>query len=269
MNNYSILIDCPDEYLDILVVFFNYLQVNWPDRKSPIYITTNSKTIVVPENVTFIKCCFGNNSVERSKKALEEIKDKYVLILDCDCFISKPVDEKTLTNLVDYMEQNDIKYIKLWKSTNFEQRKYKTDFSKMYFCNKKARYTRSLMANIWERDEYIKEVVDSGLNGWQIEAKWLSESKKSQKGYFANYLYYSKDPLHILHSISKGMWVRSAFRKSVRKGMIDKKNNTRKLLPIKQTIKNNISSFLYNHLSAKIVYKLKDTVGSEKFVSKD
>ena len=269
MNNYSILIDCPDEYLDILVVFFNYLRLNWPDRKNTIYITTNSKRIIAPDNVVFIECGFDNDSIQRSKTALETIKDRYVLIMDCDCFVSKPVCDKEMTNLVEYMEQNSIKYIKLWKSVNREQRKYKTDFVNLYFCNKKARYTRSLMANLWERNEYTKEVIDSGLNGWQVEKKWLSESKKSPKGYFLDYLFYSKDPLHILHSISKGKWIRAAFKKSIRKGMIDKKKNTRKLLSVKQTIKNNISSFLCNHLSAKIVYKLKNIVGSDKFVSKD
>ena len=269
MNKYSVLIDCPDEYLDILTIFFKFLELNWLKRINTIYITTNTQTIEAPENVIFIKCGSGNNSIERSRIAISQIKERYIVILDCDCFISKQVDENEINALIEYMTKKNIKYIKLWKSKNREQKKYKTGCNNLYYCNKKARYSKSLMANIWEKDEYLNKVVDLKMDGWQIEAKWLRESKESLDGFYGDYLFYSNDPLHILHSISKGMWIRKSFRKCVRTGMIDKKTNSRKLVPLRQTFKNNISLFLYNHLSSKMVYRLKKIVGPEKFVSKD
>lgn len=81
MHKYAIIIDCPDEYLDILQIFFIFLNKNWKDRTSTIYVTTETKEIDCPKNVVFIKCGKGKNSIQRSKCALANIIDDYVMIL--------------------------------------------------------------------------------------------------------------------------------------------------------------------------------------------
>ena len=269
MSKYSILIDCPDDYLDILDVFFKYLNKNWPDRTTTIYVTTNEKDTVSPENVYFVKCGGGNTSIQRSMKAIELIKERHILILDCDCFISKKVDDKEMDYIVDYMINNQIKYVRIWQTINKEQCKYKCDAAFFYYCNKKARYCRSLMANFWEKNEYIKEIVSSGLDGWSIESQWLSQIKESEPGHFDEYLYYANNPLHILHSISKGAWIRKAYSRSLKLGFINKKDTSRRKLSFKETFKINLSSFFNNHFSAKLIYRIKRTIGRDKFVSED
>ena len=132
MNNFSIIVDCPDSYLDILKVFFLFLSKNWPDRKNTIYVTTQNETIDSPENVVFVKCGDNLNSIGRAKEAIKLIKDDFFLTLDCDDYISSPVDNSVLETIVDYMSVNELRYVRLWETKNREQKKYKTDLKNLY-----------------------------------------------------------------------------------------------------------------------------------------
>lgn len=269
MNNLAILIDCPDVYLDILSIFFKYFSINWSNCNYPVFITTNNKTIEAPSGVSFIKCGDGLDSIQRSKIALEKIESKYVLIMDCDCFISDTVDNNEIDSLINYMIENDAKYIRLWKTINKEHTLYKTNFKNLYYCNKKTRYSKSLMTNIWDKNEYLKCVVETGLDGWSIESKWLSDTKNSEPGFLPDYLYYANDPLHILHAVSKGKWVRKAYNIILKDGLLNKDSNSRGRLSTKQTIKSNLSGFFTNHFSSNTIRKMKRLFGKKRFVSED
>lgn len=269
MNSFAVLVDCPDSYFDILEVFFACLNRHWPERKATIYVTTNEKDIKSLENTVFIKCGNNLNSIERSKIALNSIKESYLLILDCDCFFFGDISEDYLNYLVAEMKNNRFNYVRLWKTPNKEQKKYKTQTPSLYFCNKKARYSKCLMANLWKKETYLEEVVSSGEDGWSIESKWLAESKNETEGFFENHCYCDSDPLHILHGILKGRWIRKALRKLLKFGFIKKEDIVRKKVSIGQTFKYNCSMFLMNHISSKTVYKLKKIIGRNKFVSND
>lgn len=264
MNNYTILIDCPDVYLDILKVFFIFLNKNWKTRTCPIYISTQEHEIAHPDNVFFIKCGADKNCTERSIIAANQIDTKYIITIDCDDFISKAVDDSQIEQLIKYMDINGIKYVQIWRLKNKEQRKYKTDFNGLYYCNKKARYSRSLMANIWNKTEYIDLFNSSGLDGWSIEALWLKECYESEPGYYQEYCYYELDPLHILHAVSKGCWIRKAYRKIIKSGVSKDMLSARKKLGLKFTIKFNISMFLFNHVSSKTFLRIKRIGGNNK-----
>ncbi|MCK9198406.1 MAG: hypothetical protein M0P49_02270 [Bacilli bacterium] len=210
---YAILIDCPDEYLDILHVFFLYLEKNWRDCPATIYITTNEKEIDHPNNVVFVKCGFNINSIQRSKIAINTINENFLLILDCDCLFRKKINSNIINLLVDYLDKVDAKYCRLWK--NPCSYLYKTSFKHLYHLNSKQRYSMSLMANIWKKEVYLNEVASLNLDGWSIENEWLKESFYSKKGKKNGYYYFSEDPLHILHAVYKGKWIRKAYCKMI------------------------------------------------------
>lgn len=257
MIDYSIIIDCPDSYLDILKVFFVFLEKNWKTRSQKIFVTTQSATIDHPTGVEFIKCGFDMNSIQRSKIALPHISSKYILIMDCDDFISKKVDDLDIENLLKYASDNSIKYIRVWKTRNREHKKYKTTFKNLFFCNKKARYSKSLMANFWDKKEYERIFSENVDDGWSIENKWLKESYFAPKGFYSDYCYYSSNPFNIIHSVTKGCWIRKAYRILRKKHISKELLSQRKLLPVKTTIKHSISSFVVNHFSSSFCYKLK------------
>ena len=257
MTNYSILIDCPDEYLDILELFFIFLEANWKDRKAHIYISTQESEISHPENVTFIKCGFNKNSIERSIIAINSIKEDYILTLCCDNYPAKIVDDYEISNLVNYMKNTSAKYIQIWRLKNKEQRKYPTNYKGLYFCNKKARYSRSLMANIWDKKEYLRVFSNLNQNGWAVEGMWLKECLENKPGYIKDYYYCNTDPIKILHTVSKGCWIRSSYRKmkkiGIKKGLLSK----RKKLSLWNSLKYCISMYLFNHVSSKTFFNIK------------
>ena len=264
MINYSILIDCPDEYLDILNIFFIYIGKNWKSRAATIYVTTQEAEITHPDNVRFIKCGTKKNSIERSLVALGYIQDDYFLTLGCDNYPILPVNELYIESLLSFMAKEGIRYTQIWKMHNKEHRKYKTSYQGLYFCNKKARYSRSLMANIWKREEYLKVFSNTDKNGWDIEGMWLKECFESKPGFFDDYCYYDLDPIHILHAVSKGCWIRSAYRKMKKNGISTELLNNRKKLSFTQSLKYELSMFLFNHLSSKAFFQLKRLTNKKK-----
>ncbi len=264
MINYSILIDCPDEYLDILNLFFIFLEKNWSTHKAHIYVTTQEGEITHPNNISFIKCGRNKNSVERSLVAAKIIKEEFILTLGCDNYPIDTVNDDYIDELIEYMKVNNAKYVQIWKMKNKEHRKYKTDFEGLYSCNKKARYSKSLMANIWDKEEFLSLFSNINKNGWAIEGMWLKECYENEPGFFENYYYCDTDPIHILHAVSKGCWIRSSYAKMRKLGITKELLSNRKKLSLGSTAKFNLSMFLFNHLSSKSFFRLKRMSGKNK-----
>lgn len=179
------------------------------------------------------------------------------MILDCDDFISKAVSNNEIDSLLTYCYENEIKYVRLYKRHNKELRKYKTTLKHLYYCNKKARYCRSLMANIWHKEEYLKLIENDNIDGWEIEKQWLNEALTSKKGCFKDYCYYSNNPLHIVHAVAKGKWIRSAYRFARRNGIPKDMLSQRLRISIPATIKNTLSYMATGILPSWLCFKIK------------
>lgn len=262
-KNYSVLIDCPDCYLDVLSIFFRFLNKNWVQRECAVYISTQNKEIECPKNVYFIKCGENKNSIQRSVFAMQRISTKYIITLNSDDFIAGKISNQNIERLIDFMASHDAEYMQIWKLKNKEQRKYRTDLKDIYYRNRKARYSKSLMANIWYKNRYINLFSSTNENGWSIEGLWLKECLESEQGYDTDYYYCDSDPLLILHAISKGCWIRKSYRKLRRMGFSKEELSHRKRLSIRATIKQNCSMFLLNHFSSKTFLKFK-TISARK-----
>lgn len=263
MIDYSIIIDCPDSYLDILRVFFIFLDRNWKTRTHKIFITSQNEEIEHPTNVEFVKCGQGLNSIQRSKKALELIDTNYVLFIDCDDFIGKPILNSNIDNMLEYASINEIKYIRVWKTKNREHRKYKTEYKKLYFCNRRARYSKSLMANFWQKQEYLEVFKSDEADGWSVEGEWLKQTHFENKGYYDSYCYFDVDPFHIVHAVSKGKWIKKAYKFAQHNGISKDLLSSREKLPFKISFKQSISTFLMNHFPSSFCYRLKRVFGKK------
>lgn len=264
MLNYSIIVDCPDEYLDILNIFFFFLEKNWKNRTQTIYVTTQESEIEHPDNVIFVKCGNKANSIQRALNALQLINDEYVLILNSDDFIGKKINDEIIDQLLQYAINNDIKYVRVWKSKNREQKKYKTKLKGLYYCNKKARYSKSLMANFWKKEEFLNLFKGNSIDGWTIEGEWLKDTLLESPGYYDSYCYCSVNPFNIVHAVSKGKWIRKAYRFCVKNKVSKELLSYRQKLSLKDTFKANISNYLSNNFSSSTCYKLKKL--TSKFV---
>ena len=138
-----------------------------------------------------------------------------------------------------------------------EQRKYPTSFKHLFYCNKKARYSKSLMANFWDKSEYLKVFQSDDANGWSIEAQWLEETYNSNVGFYESYCYCSSDPFHILHAISKGKWIRKAYKYLIKTKVSKNLLSQRKKLSFRDNLKLEASDILKNILPSRICLWLK------------
>lgn len=263
-SDLPIIVDCPDSYLDVLNVFFIFLSKNWSDRKNKIYVATQNEEIPAPNNVEFVKCGLDANSIVRTKEVLKRVKSDYFLSLNCDDFIYSKVDNYLLDDLMTFIINNNLDYVRIWETKNREQKKYKTLFPNLYFCNKKARYSKSLMANIWKKEEFLRVFNRDTTDGWTIESLWLEEVYTNKKGYYDKYCYYDKNPLNILHSVSKGKWIRKSYKKILKFGVSFDQLSKRERLPFKWNFKYEISMFLFDHISSGFFLALKKVIPHKK-----
>ena len=270
MPSYSIIVDCPDSYLDILNIFFIFIEKNWKNRTSKIYITTQEESIDCPSNVEFVKCGDDLNSIERTKVAINKISDDYIFVLDCDDFIFKPIDNNRINDLVTFMEGNNISYLRLWETKNIEQKKYKTSDKHIFYCNKKARYSKSLMANIWRKSEFLKIFKSKQDDGWSIERKWLEEVYFNDKGFYEGYCYCDKNPLNILHAVAKGKWIRKTYKKVIKSGISKDLLSKRGKLDLKANLKYSFGMFLFDYLPSSVFLFFKRLLSpkGKRFVTK-
>ena len=179
------------------------------------------------------------------------------MILDCDDIIGKSVNCNSINSLLEYSFENGIEYIRVWRTKNREHKKYKTDYDGLFFCNKKARYSKSLMANFWRKNEYLKVFESDTFDGWSVEGEWLKEAYNETKGRYNNYAYYSKDPFHIVHSVRKGKWIRKAYSFFKKNGVPSELISCREKLSLKETFKFSLSTFFVDHFPSRFCYFVK------------
>lgn len=257
-KNYCVLIDCPDEYTDVLSIFLNFMTRNWADEDLLFYVAGETQDISdLPSNISLIKCGKDLNYMARTRETIKHINEDYIIVINCDCIPFKKVDTKELDSVVEHAIANNIRYISIWKSKNREQRKYKTDFKDLYYCNLKARYSKSMMANIWQKKAFEEDVLNSKLDTWGVEAKWLYECTSATDKYAPYYCYLNSNPVNILHLVYQGQWIRGSYSK-IKKRCPDAFSQTKRSKVSKtKTIKLIVSGFFNSFIPSSLVWKIK------------
>lgn len=100
-NNFCLVINSCDSYSSCWNPFFTLLEKYYPNHPKTYLICENKKcdyceTINIKNQIW----------TERYKKALEQIKEKYVLTMLDDFFIREYVDEERIINILTYFKPN-------------------------------------------------------------------------------------------------------------------------------------------------------------------
>lgn len=239
----TILVIGFDGYKDVWNHDFKLMNRYWKDR--PRTILSNGYLSPNYQNIEIINC---GKDAEWSKKVFEALKiidTEYVLLLLEDFFITAPVNNNKLLNVIDLMDKDQIDYyqilVQLVKQSWTPGKYYKENkHIRIVPTNKK--YPINLQAAIWRKKYLLKALGEGNYNAWQFEMNHMHDQVNVQK---VTCLIDDTNMLNLLHGIVQSKYLRFAKRKLIRLGC-DISNSERQTLNIKENFKYNLKLLMYS-----------------------
>lgn len=261
-NRMVILVDSFDGYSDIWPAFFKIFEHYWSDCPYKIYLVSNDKEFA---GVDTIKTGKEISWTDRTLKAVEQIEEKYILLLLEDYLLGDKINSEEVFECLDFMEKNDVKYLRL---TDIPASRFSSDEEKIYALYQDEEYAVNLQASIWEKEFLIASLKKYKGNAWNFEVGFLSEAVHAEHLQLEGCYALKKDPLDIHNGVLKGKWFPSALHYFKRRGFEIEWQNRGKLTPI-ESILYNTKVFVKNHVSYNMRIKIKGMLRKlgMKFVS--
>lgn len=241
-NRLSIYVSSPDSYSDVLDVYIRCFKKYWKDCPYELILTTNS------HYYDGIKCICNNNPgdswVERTIAAYSQISSKYILLMCDDILINSKVDNEKIESILDYMDENDIKFCRL---NPVKQGKVISEIPYLNKVSKQMPYAVNLQIGICRMD-YLKELLGDGtLSAWDIENSLNTISSESEDCLYKDVVSVNSTVIPFIHGIFKGKWYRKAI--SFIKNEYPDYKFMRPALPISTELKNYAIGLLQDNLS--------------------
>lgn len=195
-NDIAIVVTVFDGYVDLWDDCIRLIKQNWKNHPL-IYVFTNE---IVKEWDDVICIPVGRDAEwsQKAQKAVEIVKEKYIILLLEDFYIGSKVDRSQIESLIYYMQRRKILYCKLCENNeivHIKRKKFESGYPYEVIYEDEE-YGISLQAAVWQR-EYLKNTVGEGnYNAWVFE---LNQVKKTQK---ASHIVNTKaisDPRNILN----------------------------------------------------------------------
>jgi hypothetical protein len=215
----AILVLSCDKYSDVWNPFFLFLKKYWDHCPFPVYLGTNEKPFLF-ENVKQIFSHKQTTWSDELKTILEQIPEKYVIIILEDYFIYEPVKNEGIYKIIEIMEQNSAAYIKLGafpkKYDGLWPHKPLAGEPSIGVIEKGSKYRLCLQTAIWNK-EILLNLLNPSENPWQFEI----EASKRSNLIDNPFLCIISDPTkNIVHgpiqyyctALSAGKWMRGAIK---------------------------------------------------------
>jgi hypothetical protein len=221
MNNKStaILVLSCDKYSDVWGPFFLFFQKYWNDCPFPVYLGTNEKKIYF-KNVIQVFSHKKTTWSDELTSILNQIPEKYVIIILEDYFIFKPVINEDIYKIVTIMNQHNAAYMKLGafpkKYDILWPHKPMLTEPGIGVIEKGSKYRLCLQTAIWNKD-ILLGLLNPMENPWQFE---LEASKRSNLIDNPFLCVISNPKQRVVHgpinyyctALSAGKWMRGAIR---------------------------------------------------------
>ena len=205
LEDVTILVSSCDKYSKLWGIFFQMLFKNWPSLKTynsstPIVLVSNTMTYSDPR-ITNILSPAELKWTGNVGHALAQVKTKYVLYLQDDYFITNPVLEDKIVDVINTMNRVHLEHVGLYQNY-FEKHKAKLlpveGSSLLRYKDHSMPYLASLHTAVWDTKTF-KELVDKKESDiWDFEDKRLQPGQK-----FAFYASNPK-PIQYLNFMSVG-----------------------------------------------------------------
>lgn len=202
VNKFALLYTSCDKYSDVWKPYFKLFFRFWPDCPFKIYLLSNN---LVFKNDRIQSICVGNDISwsDCMFKALEGIKEEYILLLLDDFFLSDNIDTKEILSLFEWIRTAKPNYVRL----NPTVKPDKPFNSLVGIVSKDTIYRTSTIVSLWKK-ETLTQLLIRGESAWDFEIFGTERSDR----YDAFYSTW-KDYIPVFNGIIKGKWERGAIKK--------------------------------------------------------
>lgn len=209
-SNTCVLISSCDKYYDLWDHFFHFFEKHWPACPYPVYLATNYKTYQ-RKNVRQVFSGINSTWSEETQVVLKQLPYEYIIYLQDDYFILKPVDQPAINRLIEKMVLHKAAYLRLFPAPGPD---VAFNDNELGLISSGSSYRTSLQGAIWQKENFIS-LLDKKENQWQFEvnagqrsSNYLFLSLKPQQGNFK----YHRYPVtyYYLTAVIRGKWRRGA-----------------------------------------------------------
>ena len=231
-----------DAYKECWKPMIYSLDKYWPDCEYPRYIVANFEEDKSLPNTQFVKVGDDKRSwCTLAKRGLEAIETDYVLFFQEDYWLSMKVDNEAIKAHVQYMEDNDVDYLKITKDILRDDHR----IGASDYCNNPLdiRYSFNTAMAIW-RVEVIKNLLIEGWSGWEFERQIIPYIRENNIKVNSQCLYSKAIPQKGLTDVDQGAIIRGVWTDSALKFL--KENGMEDIIP-KRNKMGKVTKWLYNN----------------------
>ena len=248
-QNVAIAVVSFDKYSDVWDVFALCINKYWKDRPYKTYLITNDASPKY-NGIEIVKTGEEVSWSYRVKKALETIREEYIMLLLEDYLISEDVDNDRVENALKYMKSNAVDYLRIAPIPTIKNTK-SGEFATALTSN--MVYGVNLQAAIWKRDYLLKVINEENLSAWEVEArqKFGSPTRIEGKCCATNDFI-----VQYLNGIIQGKWYIKTIEGLATCG-IEVPLGERSVMTDKDMRRENMRNYLLHHISPKVIHRLK------------
>ncbi len=208
----AIVIMSCDAFSDVWDPFFTLFQRFWPECPFEVYLISENKEVKNFPCKTILPG-LGKNWSDRLIYALQQLEEKYVLFLQEDYFINKPVDTKWITEILLLCEKKDLVNVRLYPTITSELIKL-AEFPLGRIDKEKEQYVVCTQATIWSR-EFMLSILGHNESVWDVERNGSLRAKEMPHEFYSVYPTTDPDKLDegyypvtylFLTSVTRGKW---------------------------------------------------------------
>lgn len=186
-----------DAYRDLWDDFFNLRDIYWNDCPYKWYLVTESEDYI-REGVEVIQCGKELNWIGRFREAVTRIDAKYFGIYLEDYFISSPVNNSVINELLHVMENNNVSMINVGAVFNvLINMRDKQYFQKhLFHIPNHMKYGISASSAIWNKEFLLEKLGNIDGSAWQFEINMCHEAL-TDRGYGGVLLCDDRKPFNV------------------------------------------------------------------------
>lgn len=175
----AILVSSHDAYHDLWPLFFHFFFKYWPQPTYPVYLISNhyfyGDKRVRPLLIGKDRGWSGN-----TRWATDQLEAEFVLYLQDDYFLSSPVDEERIGELVSFLRGAEGRYLNL---RNKETRGQVAAHPLVRELEPSIEWMVDLQSAIWRRS-YLRELAEPGWNPWHFEPHLNDLAKRDPQAFY-------------------------------------------------------------------------------------
>jgi hypothetical protein len=217
-SDFALLILSCDKYSDAWEPFFSLFRKFWPECPYKVYLATNE---LKPEysGVQIIASGAPKNWSDDTLAVLQQIPEKYVIVLLEDYFLNNKPDILWLQKCLSIMHSENAAFLRLasFRKDHFDM--YAFDVIQQHpdfgVTRKSAPFLINLQAGIWNREKLIS-YIKPGESPWDFETKGSKRCAHTNDVFLGITKTSSKDIIsspipYLCTAITKGVWMREAI----------------------------------------------------------